>query len=542
MHKLWSASIIFVFTMWQMSNIMFGVVWCHATWQIYGLAHLLPPSQQWRHACTRCVWFWQTVQCVRVLFNPLESAISFCVLPWAGAGSGWIHHVLKRESGVEAEHPQQVLWYGIVLLWVCKRVHLFYEDVHWQRRQHCWCGPWIQYGERSDIKLCWAWPHDLHGFVFPSDVTLFRELLNKSTGACGTVRKNRKGNPPDISGTAVKVKKGEYVVRQKDNLVAVRFNDRGDVMLLSTVHSGKLLDTHTRSWGEDQTVKKTEMVLEYNKHLNGVDTLDQNLNYYMFNRKTVKWWKCCATHLLHMAKVQAHTLHIKCSPRKLTQLDFTVELVRQLTNYAAIEEALQQPQRPLPAPQLQQPPVQAHPDQHDQVQDINPQPPWMPEDPQETTAGLPKRRRKVQVPDFERLSSAQFEIVLEQLPPSARTLTAICTPIGHYARSGIFIGQKRATSVANVKLLSTCTHTIPPSIPKWNTRGNSSGLWRWRTVTRSVTMHRNGLFLQSATTVFFLFLDCNILFLHGTIKRRHWWCWCHDVSLQDKEARAEGSV
>lgn len=66
--------------------------------------------------------------------------------------------------------------------------------------------------------------------------------------------------------------------------------------------------------------------------MNGVDVLDQHLSYYSFNRKTVKWWKRAATHLLHVAKVQALILYNKNEDVKLSQLDFTLELVARMTN------------------------------------------------------------------------------------------------------------------------------------------------------------------------------------------------------------------
>ena len=75
---------------------------------------------------------------------------------------------------------------------------------------------------------------------------------------------------------------------------------------------------------------KQSVVLDYNKHMNGVDSFDQNLGYFSFHRKTMKWWKRLAFHLIHLAKVQAHTLHKIHSPKPLPQKEFTQELIRQL--------------------------------------------------------------------------------------------------------------------------------------------------------------------------------------------------------------------
>ena len=126
-------------------------------------------------------------------------------------------------------------------------------------------------------------------------------------------------------------------------MVAVRFNDRKDVMLLSSKYTAEPVDTgkqvrltrRQRERGEQATgnVVKPKLVHEYNQNMNGVDHLDQMLSYYAFNRKTVKWWKRAATHLLHMAKIQALILYNKYEQKSMTQVEFTLRLILQLANY-----------------------------------------------------------------------------------------------------------------------------------------------------------------------------------------------------------------
>ena len=55
--------------------------------------------------------------------------------------------------------------------------------------------------------------------------------------------------------------------------------------------------------------------------MSGVDMFDQHLSFYSFNRKTVKWGKRCATHFLHMAKVQAMILYNKFEDKEVSQGD-----------------------------------------------------------------------------------------------------------------------------------------------------------------------------------------------------------------------------
>ena len=77
------------------------------------------------------------------------------------------------------------------------------------------------------------------------------------------------------------------------------------------------------------------MIHQYNRNMNGVDQFDQNLQSLSFTRKTWKWWKRVALHLLHMAKVQAFILYnINNTGHKITQLQFTKQLIKVMTDGA----------------------------------------------------------------------------------------------------------------------------------------------------------------------------------------------------------------
>ena len=96
-------------------------------------------------------------------------------------------------------------------------------------------------------------------------------------------------------------------MHQRNVVLAARCKDNKDLMLSSTSHTCQPINTRKRKRGTDEAIIKPEIVLEYNKFMN-VDQVDQYLAFYSFNRKTVKWWKRAATHLLHLAPVQAHII------------------------------------------------------------------------------------------------------------------------------------------------------------------------------------------------------------------------------------------
>ena len=176
--------------------------------------------------------------------------------------------------------------------------------------------------------------HTIYMDSFFSCVALFQDLLADGTSACGTVLKHRKGNPPSLKSKSLKLAKGAFTVRQKGEILAMRFNDRKHCMFLSTIHTATPVRTGKKRKNRDgieEHVVRPSLVHMYNQHMGGVDNIDQNLSYYAFNRKTMKWWKRAATHLIHIAKVQAHILYKKTG-HNVTQLSFTLQLILQLVD------------------------------------------------------------------------------------------------------------------------------------------------------------------------------------------------------------------
>lgn len=185
---------------------------------------------------------------------------------------------------------------------------------------------------------------------FFSSVPLVEDLYKKGITAVGTIRKDRKGLPLELKQK--KVKKGDASSVYKTissapglndgTLTVTKFNDRKEVTLLSTRFSGEVISTGKRDRRTGEEIQKPKMVHEYNQHMNGVDTFDQNIKYYSFNRKTWKWWKRAAFHLMHLAKVQAYLVYnIKNPQKKKTQLEFTQSLIEEMTKDAEPPAAFQ---------------------------------------------------------------------------------------------------------------------------------------------------------------------------------------------------------
>ena len=140
--------------------------------------------------------------------------------------------------------------------------------------------------------------HHLYMDNFYTSPLLFRELRQCGFEACGTIRLNRRGVPPEVKKP---MRKGESrAVSLDDGMRIIQWHDKRVVSVLSTIHGDKTVEVERRSrravWGRE-VVEKPETVTEYNKYMGGVDRGDQLLSYYGFPHRTIKWWKraffCC---------------------------------------------------------------------------------------------------------------------------------------------------------------------------------------------------------------------------------------------------------
>ena len=75
--------------------------------------------------------------------------------------------------------------------------------------------------------------HHLYVDNWYTSPALFELLHRNKTGACGTIRKNRHGLPP----LSTKLKTGDRQYRHTDILLALEWQDKREVYMLSAIHS-----------------------------------------------------------------------------------------------------------------------------------------------------------------------------------------------------------------------------------------------------------------------------------------------------------------
>lgn len=121
-------------------------------------------------------------------------------------------------------------------------------------------------------------------------------MLSHQIHLVGTIRSNRRGLP--VSVTSAKLKSGEVVAAGNGHgIVVLKWKDKRDVLMLSTKHTGEMINTG-KSNRRQEVIHKPAAVLDYNKHKQGINLSDHMSSYHQTLRKSVRWFHKVALHLL----------------------------------------------------------------------------------------------------------------------------------------------------------------------------------------------------------------------------------------------------
>ena len=118
------------------------------------------------------------------------------------------------------------------------------------------------------------------------------ELYSRKTLLTGTTRVNRRHLPKCVKE---RLQKGQVQAARKGPLLALGWEDKKHVVMVSTAYSTKMMEM-TSARGRNHNVP--EAVRHYRLHMGGVDMSDMQLYHFLDERKTIKWTKKCSSALL----------------------------------------------------------------------------------------------------------------------------------------------------------------------------------------------------------------------------------------------------
>ena len=173
---------------------------------------------------------------------------------------------------------------------------------------------------------------------FYTSPSLGKQLLDNSTYLCGTIRKNCKFYCSDL--IEINLEKGEaafYESQLNPGVVACKYramqdkasNQQKVVYMLSTCHRQIMVDTGKND-RNGAAIVKPGLVTAYNKHMGGVDRVDQQLHGIQILQRHYKWYKKLALRLLSQCMLNAQKIYAKETQSNCSFLSFIHDVILQL--------------------------------------------------------------------------------------------------------------------------------------------------------------------------------------------------------------------
>ncbi|XP_072001791.1 piggyBac transposable element-derived protein 4-like [Engystomops pustulosus] len=181
-------------------------------------------------------------------------------------------------------------------------------------------------------KIVWDLVHPLldHGYHiyvdnFYNSIALQQSLAARGTMTCGTIRKNQRGLPKSFLDEPLR--RGESRAVCSENLMLVKFKDKWDVLVLTSLHANESTPMPVR--GSTERVNKPVCIQEYNQFMGGVDLSDQLMQPYSAIRKSRVWYKKIVVYLTQVALCNAFALY-KVAGHTETFLGFQEIIIKKL--------------------------------------------------------------------------------------------------------------------------------------------------------------------------------------------------------------------
>jgi hypothetical protein len=117
----------------------------------------------------------------------------------------------------------------------------------------------------------------------------------------------------------VKLKKGESVAMTNGILQILKWKNKRDVDICTSIHNAEFGNTRKNDRNTGQAIQKPVAILDYDKYMGAVDRCDQMISYPAFKQRTLKWWKKVFFYLLMLATLNAYLLYSASSVARRTE-------------------------------------------------------------------------------------------------------------------------------------------------------------------------------------------------------------------------------
>ena len=87
-----------------------------------------------------------------------------------------------------------------------------------------------------------------------------------------------------------KIKKGKFSFGSNENMLALPYQDKKEIYMLSTMYKADTVNVRMRNRREDNIIQKPKVIDHYNQKMGGVDKNDAIIGNYSYIPKSYKWY------------------------------------------------------------------------------------------------------------------------------------------------------------------------------------------------------------------------------------------------------------
>jgi hypothetical protein len=138
---------------------------------------------------------------------------------------------------------------------------------------------------------------------------------------------NRRGLP---NFQAFDLNENVQVCFHTDILLALKWKDKRDVHMISTIHGTEITATKKTHYQTGRRISKPVSVQDYNENRGLVDKSDMQISFSESLRKSLKWYKKLFFHFLDISLYNASVLYKLNTGEKIALSDFRLNVVRTL--------------------------------------------------------------------------------------------------------------------------------------------------------------------------------------------------------------------
>lgn len=192
------------------------------------------------------------------------------------------------------------------------------------------------------LKDYFAKRHTLWRDNWYSSPDLFEYIYTHCTEESRTVKSD-----PENMPKFKKTKTADTESLNKGPLLAIKWHDRREVHMLTTLHIDVIIPTDKTNKTTNGPANKPQAnVVEYNKNMGSVDKSDMMLSSLSCMRKSKKWYKKVGLHIIDLFLLNAYYSYLFVTKNKIGLAEFQLCVIRQLVDKFSLEKTVRTSKNP----------------------------------------------------------------------------------------------------------------------------------------------------------------------------------------------------